>query len=288
MTTRTLPRGHPCYNLIACTTDETAFVKNAAAVSMLMNHPDVDGIYETEVPHLVRALLKLGNKCNPAPKRGATLSRGLDSGFALDDLAQPTTTLSRRSYLDGGRNLSYVYIYHSNQDSRHVLCLIVPGGETHLYIVDKGRSRELSNMERYYAEAKSAVEARRSADNGGKLPALVFDYPTALRIEATYHADALTAYRAISRELSNLQGRKLGPTILAICSAQSRGFYEAAIPNSSLYPIIMIPSSKVDNTYPTRLLWQGPAAKRMVQHYLRLAVWLKDRLDTAHKTDIPM
>lgn len=255
---------------------------------MLMNHPDVDGVYETQVPHLVRALLKLGNKCNSAPKRGATLSKGLDSGFALDDLAQPTTTLSKRSYLDGGRNLQYAYIYHSSQDSRHVLCLVVPGGEAKLYIVDKGRVRELPNMEKYYEEAKQSVEARRRAANGGKLPSLLFDYPPALRIDITYHADSLTAYRAISRELSNLQGRKLGPTILAICSAQERSFYETAIPNTQLYPIVMVPSSKVDNTYPTRLLWQGPAAKRMVQHYLRLAVWLKERIDIAHKTDLPM
>lgn len=288
LTTRTLPRGHPCHNLVACTTDETSFVKNASAVSMLMNHPDVDGIYETEVPHLVRALLKLGNKCNPAPKRGVTLSRGLDSGFALDDLAQPTTTLSRRSYLDGGRNLQYVYIYHSNQDNRHVLSVVLPGGEAKLYVVDKGRNRELPNMEKYYEEAKKAVEARRMADNGGKRPSLLFEYPDILRIESTYHADALTAYRAISRELSGLQGRKFGPVVLAICSAQDRSFYETAIPNSQLYPIVMVPSSKVDNTYPTRLLWQGPAAKRMVQHYLRFAVWLKERLDVAHKTDLPM
>lgn len=253
-----------------------------------MNHPDLDGVYETQVPHLVRALLKLGNKCNPAPKRGVTLSRGLDSGFALDDLVQPTTTLSRRSYLDGGRNLQYIYLYHSNQDSRHVLCLVHPGGETKLYVVDKGRNRELPNMETYYVEAKSAMDARRKAENGGKAPPLLFEYPKLLHVESSYHAEPLTAFRAISKELSNLQQRKLGPAVLAICSAQNRSYYETAIPNSQLYPVIMIPSSKVDNTYPTRLLWQGPAAKRMIQHYLRFAFWLKERLETAHRTHLPM
>jgi DNA polymerase epsilon subunit 1 len=273
---------------VSCTTDETSFIKNAAAMSMLMNHPDVDGIYETQVPHLVRALLKLGNKCNPAPKRGATLSKGLDSGFGLNDLSQPTTSLSRRSYLDGGRNMQYIYIYHSNQDSRHVLCLVLPDAGAKLYIVDKGRNRELPNMDKYYTEAKAAIEARRRADNGGKLPALLFDYPEKMAFEPSYHADPVAAYRAMSRELSGLQGRKMGPTVLAICSALPRSFYESAIPNAQTFPIVMIPSSKVDNTYPTRLLWQGPAAKRMVQHYLRLASWMKDRLEMAHKADLPM
>jgi DNA polymerase epsilon subunit 1 len=109
-----------------------------------------------------------------------------------------------------------------------------------------------------------------------------------LKIEASYHSEAEAAYRAISKELLALQSRRQGATILALCSAKSRTFYESRINALQHYPIVLIPSSKVDNTYPTRLLWQGPAAKRMIQHYLRLSVWLKDRLAMAHHADLPM
>ena len=261
---------------------------NEAAMSMLMNHPDVDGIFETQVPHLVRALVQLGNKCNPDTRKGVTLSRGLDQGFKLDELAPPSAMLSRRRYLDGGRNLKYIYLYHSNQDSRHVISVVLPQGTARLFVVDKGKNRELPNMEKYYAEAKAGYENRRRMEEGGKLPPLLFEYPEALQIEVSYHADVDTVYRAISKDLAALVSRRQGPTMVALCSTRPRSFYEGRISALQQYPIVMIPSSRIDNTYPTRLLWQGPAAKRMVQHYLRLAVWLKDKLDMAHKADLPM
>ena len=287
MTSRTLPRGQATANLVACTTDEVSFRENEAAMSMLLNHPDVDGVYEAQVPLLIRALLKLGNKCNPDSKSGTSLSRGLDQGFSLDQLAPPSATLNRRRYLDAGRNLKYAYIYHSNMDSRHVVCLVLPRGEARLYIVDKGRSRELPNMERYYTEAKNAYEARQAMEAGKPAP-LLFDYPELLKTEVAYHAEIDPVYRSLSKELVALQARRQGATILAICSAKSRSLYESRIAALQNYPVVMIPSSKVDNTYPTRLLWQGPAAKRMIQHYLRLAVWLKDKLSLAHYADLPL
>lgn len=287
MTSRTLPRGQTAANLIACKTDEQHFQDNESAMSMLLNHPDVDGVYETQVPLVVRALLKLGNKCNPDGRSGASLSRGLDQGFVLDQLARATVSLNRRRYLDGGRNLKYAYIYHSNMDGRHIVCLILPHAEARLYIVDKGRNRELPNMEKYYTEARAAYQARQALDKSAASTSL-FKHPDALKIEATYHAEAEPVYRAISKELLGLQSRRQGATMLAICSAKSRAFYENRIPAIQYYPVVLIPSSKVDNTYPTRLLWQGPAAKRMIQHYLRLPAWLKDRLALAHHADIPM
>lgn len=255
---------------------------------MLTNHPDVDGIYELQVPHLVRALIKLGNKCNPDSKSGVSLSQGLDQGFNLHELASPRAMLNSRKYLDGGRNLQYAYLYHSNQDSRHIISLISPTGEARLYIVDRGRNRELPNMEKYYTEAKATFEARTRLEMGGKVIPSLFDYPTGLKFDVTYHAEPDVVYRALSKELQLLHTRKHGPTVIAICSAQPRTLYESSITSLQHYPIIMIPSSKVDNTYPTRLLWQGPAGKRMIQHYLRLANWMKDKMEAAHKADVPM
>lgn len=288
MISRTLPRGQQCLNLIQCTTDEQSYRENEAAVSMLVNHPDVDGVYEAQVPHLVRALIRLGNKCNPAAHSGASLSRGLDQGFNLTDLATTQHILNRRRYLDAGRNLQYVYLYHSNQDSRHVVCLVLPNGEARLYIVDKGRNRELPNMENYYVEAKTAFDARQSQDPSRKGVTELVNYPARLKVDVTYHAEPEVVYKSLSKELLGLQSRKQGPTVVAICSAKPRLHYESRIKALQQYPTILIPSSKVDNTYPTRLLWQAPAAKRMVQHYLRLSQWLKDKMEVAHRADIPM
>lgn len=290
---RVLPRGQPALNLMSLTSDEIAYREQEAAISVLVNHPDIDGVYESQVPLIVRALIKLGNRCNPNPKASVSLSRALDQGFNLDDLITPTTVLNKRPYLDGGRGLKYAYLYHSNMDSRHVLCYVLPSGGARLYIVDKGRNRELPNMERYYVEAKAELDARakvqqHNRSNVKKNATALIDYPTSLKIDVSYHAEPDSVYRLISRELNSLQSRKQGATVLAICSAKPRTFYETAIPYIQQFPTVMVPSSKVDNTYPTRLLWQGPAAKRMVQHYLRLSTWLKDRMELAHKADVPM
>jgi DNA polymerase epsilon subunit 1 len=288
MVNRTLPRGQKAAHLISCTTDEVSYRDNEASMSMLMNHPDVDGVYETQVPHILRALAKLGNKCNPDTRSGVSLSRGLDQGFHLHELATPTAMLNKRRYLDGGRNLKYGYIYHSNQDSRHMLCLILPFGEARMYVVDKGRNREITGMEKYYQEAKAALETRRKMESRGKLPPSLFDYPETMKVEVTYHAEVEAVYRHLSKELNTLHTRRQGPTILTICSARSRSIYEASIANLQHFPVVMEPSSKVDNTYPTRLMWQNPAARRMIQHYLRIGTWMNEKLEIAHRADVPM
>ena len=282
MVSRALPRGQHAHHLVACTTDEALYSKHEAAISMLTSHPDVDGVYETEVPLITRALIKLGTKCAISSKSKSSLAKGLDNGFSLDDLTHSAMSNRRRKYLQGGQNMLFAYLYHSRQDSRHLFCLVLPTGHARLHIVDKGKNRELPNMQTYYKEAKLALDAKSTT------PGIVA-YSSELVIDTFYHAEPDAVFRALSKELNNYaQSRKASPTVLAICSMWSRPEYELRIPALAHYPTVMIRATQMDNTFPTRLLWQGPAAKRMVQHYLRLGVWLRDRFDAAHQANVPM
>lgn len=104
---KTLPRSHAAMNLLQLTTSEDLFLRQESTYSTLLNRPEVDGIYELQIPLLVRALMQLGTSCIAAG--GVSLAQGLDKGFTLDHLMQPQITLSRHQYLDLGRSLNFRY-----------------------------------------------------------------------------------------------------------------------------------------------------------------------------------
>lgn len=114
-TTRTLPRAQPCLNLMRLSTTEEDYVRDEPLYGELLNAPNVDGVYELQVPLVVRAILALGSSCVPDTGRGVTLNKGLDRHFELDDLKRESATLSRRRYLDRGQRLQYTYLYHTTR-----------------------------------------------------------------------------------------------------------------------------------------------------------------------------
>lgn len=282
---RTLPRSHRALNLLQVTTSEQLFVQQESAYSVLLNRPEVDAIYEMQVPLLVRALLGLGTSCMATP--GVSLRQGLDKGFLPDQLIRPQITLSRHRYLDSGKGLNYIYLYHGRSDSRHFLALLFPNGRARLLIVERGNNRDMPNVERYYKEQLENVRARGTGADNKTNGKGVFDYPEELHIETSFHPTADPAFRAISRELVSYNNQKAGPAALVVYSAFERSFFEDKIPAASQYPMLMIATRSTDNSF-AALGWRQPACRRMVQHYLRVSGHLRHQIARADSFDVPV
>ncbi|GAA6015444.1 hypothetical protein JCM8202_002471 [Rhodotorula sphaerocarpa] len=288
---RTLPRGQPALNLVRLTTPEDDYVRDEPQYGELLNGPNVDGVYEQQIPLLVRALLRLGSSCVPDASRGVTLNKGLDKHFTLDDLKAPEATLSKRRYLDRGRNLRYAYLYHVNDGKKGVFGLFLPNGAAKVYVVDRGKAREVQNLDKYYetelAGRREAEDERLRQDKSLKREAGAFEYSDRLTMVLAYAASEDVALRAITRDLRKFSETKSAPTMLVAHSPQSRAFFEERIPTTANFPLVVIPSSRAENVLPA-IQWQAPACRTMIQHYLRASVWIRERVELADRFDVPV
>jgi DNA polymerase epsilon subunit 1 len=281
LTTRTLPRAQPIVDLVRVSTLEEDYLENESNYNEILNGPTVDGIYEQQVPLIIRALLQLGGACVPNAARGITINKGIDRHFELDDLQRPGHTLSRRRYLDRGQQMRYAYLFHTSDTVRHVFGMFLPNGSLKVYVVLRGpkEAQEVPNLTKYYAEQ---LEKRNSEMRPG-----VFVYPEALEVEVIFAKGEPDALKRISKDLNNLASQKSTPSLLVVHSPKPRSYFDERIPASNLFPFIIIQSSKADNTLPA-LSWQAPATRRMIQHYLRSSTWIKERIDLADRFDVPV
>ncbi|MBZ6370555.1 MAG: DUF1744 domain-containing protein [Microbacterium hominis] len=288
---RTLPRAQPALNLVRLTTPEDDYVRDEPLYGELLNGPTVDGVYELQVPLLVRALLRLGSSCVPDSSRGVTLNKGLDRHFTLDDLKAPEVTLSKRRYLDGGRNLRYTYLYHITDGKRGVFGLFLPSGTAKVYVVERGKVREVQNLDKYYQTElglrRAAETERLKADKSAKRQVGAFEYTDNLNVVLAYAGNEDVALRAISRDLKQLSEQRSMASLLVVHSPKSRAYFEQRVPNTANFPLVVIPSTRAENALPA-LQWQADACRNMIQHYLRASVWIRERVELADRFNVPV
>lgn len=281
---RTLPRGHPCMHLFKVTVPEDVFQEEDVHFSGLINNPNVDGVFELQVPLDVRALIKLGSSCTLESTGQGKLSKALDSGFDLEDLikAAPMVT-SKHRYLNGGAEMRHFYLYHASKGGRHVMGLFTPEGEAKVHIVDPAGVRQLPNLETMYAD-RAANMKKRGKLVGGKG---VFDYPDNLSIELKVHTSEARAFKALARELKTLRTAKQGSAMLAICSSKGQQYYEQRMSAVTEFPILPIPAARPDDDLPP-LGWQLYSTRRMLNCYFRTSLWIRRWIDLASHFDLPL
>lgn len=291
--TRTLPRSQPCIHLVRITTSEENYLQEEPLYGELLNGPNVDGVYELQIPLIVRALLRLGASCVPDTRRGISLSTGLDRHFQLNDLKRPETSLSRRRYLDKGQRLRYAYLFHATSGPLQLFGLFLHDGKAKIHVAKPANApREVveSAVEKYYHE--HLQKRRDSADQeSGKKKASnddgVFNYSKALHVTVTYHSTEDIALKALGRDLSALSSQKQAAYLLLVNSPKPRAYFDERLPASAQLPSIITQTTKTDNTYPA-LQFQGAASRRMIQHYLGTSQWIKERIELADKFDVPV
>ncbi|KAG0709100.1 hypothetical protein DFH29DRAFT_993934 [Suillus ampliporus] len=133
---RHFPCDLPCSNLYRISVKEDVYQEIQEHFMDLINDPNVDGMFERQVPLEMRALLKLGKTCT-VDELGMTLNCAQSSGVDLSQLDRASTSLSRRIYLDGGRSGKYIFLYHACSSTSHVHVFAIELGllENMLYTV---------------------------------------------------------------------------------------------------------------------------------------------------------
>ncbi|KAK7026722.1 DNA polymerase epsilon catalytic subunit [Paramarasmius palmivorus] len=110
--TRNLPRDFPCVNLYKITVREDTYQDIREHFIDLTSDPNVDGVFELQVPLLIRALMKIGRTCESRDVE-MSLNRAQTVGFDLNQLDTPLPSSSRPKYLNGGRSGNYIFLCHA-------------------------------------------------------------------------------------------------------------------------------------------------------------------------------
>ncbi|CAZ83698.1 unnamed protein product [Tuber melanosporum] len=273
----TLPNGHPSGNLFKLVVPEDTYISEQKAFSIIFSHASVEGVYETQVPMSIRALLELGNSCTFDESQRGVLGKGLDHGFDLSSLKSKE---AKRPYLQIG-GMDYLFLYHVVAGDRQVFGLFPPGGEAHVVVYNATREAQgLPNMDKIYAEQFT----RRMETANGPGDSMI-EYPATLHFQTTYVNTKKKLEKELTDLLKGIRNEESKPTTLVIQSPQQRTLVDA-VSILSEFPILTLRSDPADNSLP--LGWQTFVAKRIVTHYLALGAWILHLVELARYGRIPL
>ncbi|THH26723.1 hypothetical protein EUX98_g7459 [Antrodiella citrinella] len=276
---RSLPRDAPCVNLYKLSVREDMYLQGQEHFIDLTNDPNVDGVYESQIPLITRAVLKLGKRClNSVP--GMTLNRAEAVGFDLLQLDPVTSMSTRHRYLDEGKAGKYIFLYHACSSSAplHVFAMFLPTGPVRLHVVDPATRRQsIPRLSEVYA----TLLQKRLADYG---QSVALEYPPSLEFTTTYHGNDATALKAISRELGLLENQSF---MVVLSSMKDQTYFDAYVPKLAKFPVLNMPKTKSLHSLDV-FPWQPAAAQKIVTRYLQLGAWIDRSVVLADYYDVPI
>lgn len=276
----TLPNGHPSVHLFKLTMSEEVALAEAEKLAILLSHPSVEGVYESQVPLSTRAVLELGSVCTFDENQKGVLGKGLEQGF---DISSLHNVKPKQPYLSEPC-LSYVFLYHVVSGEREIFGFL-PTSQDTAYVVILSRSRDtqgLPNIDKLYGE----LLAQRTQGMAGISIQHSFDYQDSINFKTIHVTTKRKAHLEIGDLFKRLRTEENKPLIVAMQSPHRKRLTHD-IPFLNEFPILSLSPEVSDSKLPP-LGWQIFVAKRLLNHYLALDSWISHLSDLARYGDIPL
>ena len=270
---RGLPRAHTCMNLFEFNLKEREFMERQKAFSSYFTHPDVEGVYETQVPLMWRAIVEIGCVCtvhtDAARRRGTTREP-----FTLPDLTFKTT--AECEYLSDD-TLKRVYLHHNASGNRAMFGLFFPEQlQAQIFVVDPGRNEAMPNLSRVWREVY-----QNTCENGYAAP------PENYKFESQVFRTVQAAAKPIHQALLAYNEQRHGPTAIFLQSPTLLSTLQTLIPSLPEFPVLASPVNSKDNNYPA-LDWQRYAASRLLNSNALGEHIYQQRLASARYGHVPV
>uniref|UniRef100_A0A8C0HBU2 DNA polymerase epsilon catalytic subunit n=1 Tax=Chelonoidis abingdonii TaxID=106734 RepID=A0A8C0HBU2_CHEAB len=268
---RVLPRSNLLYNLYEYSVPEDMYQEHINEINAGLSAPDIEGVYETQVPLLLRALIHLGCVCMVSRQLVRHFTSREAETFALEHLEM--RSLAQFSYLEPG-SIRHIYLYHNSQGSKALFGLFVPSQRKRGSVV---RSNQMPNLTNLYSTERSTMLEKVG---GELLP------PGKHTFEVRAETDLKTVSRAIQRLLLGYKDERRGPTLIAVQSNWDVKRLVSGIPVFEEFPLV--PMRVTDDISYAVLDWQRHAARRMIRHYLNLDTCLSQAFEMSRYYHIPI
>lgn len=272
---RILPRSNPVYNLYEYSVPEDMYQEHINEINADLSAPDIEGVYETQVPLLLRAVIQLGCVCTVNKQMVRHLSGREADTFELDHLEMKS--LAQYSYLEPG-SIRHIYLYHNCQGNKALFGLFIPSQrKAAVFVVDTVRSNQMPNLSSMYTSEHTAMLERVDPE---LLP------PEKHVFEVRAETDLKTVYRAIQRLLLSYKDERRGPTLIALQSNWPPKRLTSGMPVLEEFPLV--PVHVTDDISYNVLDWQRHGARRMIRHYLNLDSCLSQAFEMARYYHLPV
>ncbi|EWC45573.1 DNA polymerase epsilon catalytic subunit A [Drechslerella stenobrocha 248] len=272
----TLPNGHPSTNLYKLTMPEQVYVEKFQRMHRLTSHPSVEGIYETDVPLNVRAMLQLGNICSLDGSVRGVLGKGIKEGFEMKDILQQETP---RPYLQDAP-ISYLYLFHLVAGDRQFISLVsTTGAEAQVFVLNAQKdAQSLPNIDKMYTE-----QVLRRRQEHGQSP---FEYLDTVHFKTTYINKKRLLYRNIDDAIRKVKSDEQRAVVLVVQSPQKQTLFQE-VRSLNDFPTLTLQIDQTDSSLPP-LGWQTFVAKRIVVRYLSLGSWISHLIELARYGKVPL
>jgi len=265
---RQLPRSRPANHLYQITLPEREYLESGHRLAAMLNESEVEGVYESKTPLIMKLIMELGCVCKPDPKADFVRNQ-----FSISQLQFKST--SDCPYLTGV-SLKKIFLYHSATDDRGVWLLHVEGTDKATVIaVNKYGGVERLNLKSMHRQLQKAMNKHDD------------DIETINFTISTVKDDA-KAHLEVRRWLASYSSSPHPPTIvLAQCCDDLASLYQAVPVLKSDFPVVLIPSKDSDNRYPP-LQWFQYAAQNMIIRLEGCWSWYEEQLKFCQYAHVPI
>ncbi|KAF2144389.1 uncharacterized protein K452DRAFT_316394 [Aplosporella prunicola CBS 121167] len=276
----TLPNGHPSVHLFKLTMPEQTYVNEAKKLTILFNHPSVEGVYETRVPLNIRAVLELGSICTFDESQRGVLGKGLEQGFDLSALCRVPT---KQPYLSSNP-LGYLYLHHVIAGDRQIFAIFSSSkDQAHIVVLNKSRDIQgLPNLDKIYKEHFAV----RMEESGGEQWQETFEYQSNIHFKTVQVTTKRKAHLEVADAIKKMRQDENRP-LIAVVRAENQRMLAHDIPALKDLPVLPLQADEADKHLPP-LGWQSFVARRLVDHYLDLGTWIAHLVGLARYGDLPL
>ncbi|XP_048412228.2 DNA polymerase epsilon catalytic subunit A isoform X2 [Stegostoma tigrinum] len=272
---RILPRSNIVYNLYEYSVPEDMYQEHINEINADLSAPDIEGVYETQVPLLFRALIQLGCVCMVNRQLSPHLAEREADTFDLEQLEM--RSLAQFNYLEPG-TIRHIYFYHNAQGNKALFGLFIPSQrKASIFVLDTVRSNQMPNLNNLYATERTAMLEKLDEE---LLP------PDKHTFEVRAEKDPKLIYRAIQRLLLSYKDEKRGPTLIAVQSKWQLKRLTNGMSVLDEFPLV--PVHVIDDISYGVLDWQRHGVRRMIRHYLNLDSILSKAFEMARYYHIPI
>ncbi|XP_063171878.1 DNA polymerase epsilon catalytic subunit A [Candoia aspera] len=272
---RILPRSNLVFNLYEYSVPEDMYLERINEINASLSAPDVEGVYETQVPLLLRALIHLGCVCMVNRHLVRHLSGREAETFDLEHLER--RSLAQFSYLEPG-SIRHIYLYHHSQGSKALLGLFIPSQrKAAIFVLDTVRSNQMPNLSNMYSAEHAAMVEKVGQE---LLP------PDKHIFEVRAETDVKSVCRAVQRLLMGYKDERRGPTLIAVQSNWDLKRLVSGMPVLEEFPLV--PIQVTDDINYGILDWQRHGARHMIRRYLKLDTCLSHAFDMSRYYHLPI
>ncbi|XP_043195220.1 DNA polymerase epsilon catalytic subunit A-like [Amphibalanus amphitrite] len=274
---KTLPRSHPVYHLYEYAVPEDVYREHSNELMANLSAPDIEGIYETQLPALFRIVSQLGCVVQVDPRFHRQLSAAETDTFELNHLM--FTPVNQYRYLESG-SCRHLFLYQYRSGQRALFGLFMPpAGRALVVLVNTERSNQMPNLRTLYAAERDGKLSRGTPADSLPPEELSFQ----IQLETTEQA----AYRSLTRALQAYKDEKRGPTVIAVQSYLEFGALYSVLPIAGDFPLAPIHVADSDQLF-AGLEWQRVGARAMLRHFLNSPVILETTIQQCRYFHVPV